>query len=217
MRKCGWTDIDFLKIDAEGEEAAIIQGDRDFFHTQSPLINFEIKSGAGFKRELVRAFSTIGYQSYRLLLGLGVLVPFNVHEAIGNSFLNLYCCKPDPAAKLAAADRLVLANDPVSTVRALHVDHLNQGGAANSIYGWQNTLERLPYGRVLSPTWQNTVGIVRSSDVEKALALRAIAHDQKQPVAERCLALATSFRLLLTVCVLEPGHLRLANRARVAR
>src|ERR1700761_1057248 len=44
MSRYGWTDIDFLKMDAEGEEKRIIEGGRAFLSRCSPLILYEIKS-----------------------------------------------------------------------------------------------------------------------------------------------------------------------------
>lgn len=39
-----WSDIDFMKIDAEGEDANIIGGGKRFFEELSPLIQYEIKA-----------------------------------------------------------------------------------------------------------------------------------------------------------------------------
>ena len=45
LQRYGWKRIDFLKIDAEGEEANIIEGGRRFFADLSPLILYEVKAG----------------------------------------------------------------------------------------------------------------------------------------------------------------------------
>jgi FkbM family methyltransferase len=217
MQEHGWSDIDFVKIDAEGEEAAIIRGGRNFLRTQSPLIQYEVKAGSAIHLELVQAFADIGYASYRLVPGLGALVPFDVREAVDGFLLNLFCCKPDRAAKLAAAGRLVLADDSLAMAHGQRLDRLLQGGVAASAYGWQKKLVPLPYGKLLASTWQQTVAQGHSIEVEKALVLHAMARDEALPIAERALALRTSFEKLAAACDTQPGFLRLVSLARVAR
>jgi FkbM family methyltransferase len=41
----GWSSIDFVKIDAEGEEERILDGGKSFFEGHSPLVMFEMKAG----------------------------------------------------------------------------------------------------------------------------------------------------------------------------
>ncbi len=98
----GWKDIDFIKIDAEGEEANILRGGANFLAAESPLIQYEIKAGTGVHMELVRQFLDLGYRSYRLVPGLDLLVPFDDKAVVDGYLLNLFCCKPDRAARLAA-------------------------------------------------------------------------------------------------------------------
>lgn len=217
MQEYGWSNIDFVKIDAEGEEAAIIRGGRNFFQTKSPLVQYEVKAGNALHLELVQAFADIGYASYRLVPGLGTLVPFAPHEAVDGYLLNLFCCKPDRAAKLAAEGRLVLVDDMEAAVRTLRIDDLLRGREAGSAYGWQNKLAQLPYGKILAGIWQQTVSQGKSGEVEKALALHAIAHDNELLIVERFLALQTCFEILMAVCNKQPNFLRLASLARVAR
>src|SRR5262249_49963014 len=69
--------IDFIKIDAEGEEANIVKGGQRFFAELSPLVLYEMKAGEHVHIDLVHAFAAIGYESYRLVPGLDVLTPFD--------------------------------------------------------------------------------------------------------------------------------------------
>jgi len=101
LGRYGWKDIDFMKIDAEGEETNIIAGGRRFFTECSPLILYEIKAGADLHLELVQQFARIGFESYRLIPGLDLLVPFDVDSKPDGYLLNLFCCKKDRAALLA--------------------------------------------------------------------------------------------------------------------
>lgn len=205
MREYRWREIDFVKIDAEGEEAAIIRGGRDFFQALSPLIQYEVKASTSIHLELVQAFLDIGYTSYRLVPGLGALVPFNIGETVDGYLLNLFCCKPARAAQLAAAGRLVLASD------------LQVAAPALPGHAWQEALARLPYGRHLASTWLQTVARGQSREIERALGLYARSQDRGLPIAERALALRSSLEILTAVCGTEPGFLRLASLARVAQ
>jgi len=217
MEQYGWSDIAFVKIDAEGEEAAIISGGRNFFQKQSPLVQYEVKAGSVFHLELVRVFADIGYASYRLVPGLGALVPFDLDEAIDGYQLNLFCCKPDRAEKLAADGRLVSADNTKAVSTAMRADELLHDRNTDSAYGWQNRLTRLAYGKRLAESWRQTVSQGQSAEVEKALALHALAHDAGLPLAERVLALRASLDILTEVCAARPEFLRYASLARVAR
>ena len=69
----GWKGIDFMKIDAEGEETNIIAGGRRFFAECSPLILYEVKAhrlasgtGAAVRPHRVRVLGTEVVQYLRL-------------------------------------------------------------------------------------------------------------------------------------------------------
>jgi FkbM family methyltransferase len=215
-REHGWIDIDFVKIDAEGEERAIIRGGTNFFRTQSPLIQYEIKAGAAFNIDLVEAFAEIGYASYRLVPGLGLLAPFDPRETLDGYLLNLFCCKPDRAAGLAAEGRLALPQDWQALAATGVVNEVVQGGQAATDYGWHKVLLQSPYGRLLANDWRQTVVRVHNVEIERALALHAVAHDERLPAEERFLALRISLELLMAVCNEQPDFLRLSSLARVA-
>jgi FkbM family methyltransferase len=217
MQEYGWRGIDFVKIDAEGEEAAIIRGGRCFFQENSPLVQYEVKAGAEFHLELVHAFATIGYASYRLVPGLGALVPFDPRDPVDEFLLNLFACKPERAAELAAQGRLVLIHDLNSVGHQRRLTEILNGFEGNSEYSWQKKLATLPYGKLLANVWQQTVGRGQSGSVETALALHAAARDEELLIAERFLALRTSFEMLRTICSGQPSFLRFASLARVAR
>lgn len=54
-----WGNIDFLKIDAEGEEERILTGAKAFFAHQSPLVMFEVKAGDKPNENLRAAFMNV--------------------------------------------------------------------------------------------------------------------------------------------------------------
>jgi FkbM family methyltransferase len=102
---------DLIKIDAEGEEARIIDGGRAFFDRHSPLVMFEI-SGPTVNTHLVNAFGALGYRTYRSLPGAPLLVPHNSGDPIDDFELNLFAAKPDRAANLAIDGFLLDAVQP---------------------------------------------------------------------------------------------------------
>lgn len=217
MLEYAWNDIEFIKIDAEGEEEAIIRGGRSFFQTLSPLVQYEIKMDSNVRLELVRAFKDIGYSSYRLVPGLGVLVPFDPLGEADPYLLNLFCCKPDRADRIAADGRLVQSGIAGAERVAMLAEDLLRCRNADLAYNWQNVLTKLPYGNLLAPGWHETVSQGQSIEVEKALALHAMANDVCLPLPERVLALRASFDILNVVCNVQPSFLRYATLARVAR
>jgi FkbM family methyltransferase len=201
----GWRDIEFVKIDAEGEEAGILEGGPRFFARESPLVQYEVKAGKDLHLELVEAFAALGYASYRLVPGLDLLVPFEAGAPVDGFLLNLFCCKPDRAARLAAAGFLLEAG---WRSRAASV-----GGARD----WLATLAQLPYAVKLAASWERTLAEGKSRAVEEALSLYATSREASRPAAERFAALEAGLVRLQGLCAGEPAYLRLSSLARLAR
>jgi FkbM family methyltransferase len=101
-----WGAIDFLKLDAEGEEERIVAGGVVFLGTASPLVMFEIRHGERLNLQLVERLAAAGYGTYRLVPGLDLLVPWDPAAALDPFQLNLFACKPDRAALLESAGAL---------------------------------------------------------------------------------------------------------------
>jgi FkbM family methyltransferase len=199
-----WRDIELVKIDAEGEEAGILKGGARFFARESPLVQYEVKAGKDLHLELVEAFAALGYGSYRLVPGLDLLIPFDAGAPVDGFLLNLFCCKPDRAARLAAAGFLVEAE---ARLRAGKV-----GGAPD----WRGTLAKLPYASRLAATWERTVAAGKSREVEEALSFHAASREAFRPAAERFAALEAGFVRLQNLCAGAPAYLRLSSLARLA-
>lgn len=204
LQQYGWSDIAFMKIDAEGEEANILKGGQAFFSRLSPLIEYEIKAGTTLHLELATAFSVLGYKSYRLVPGLNILVPFNPEEQKPDIYLlNLFCCKPDRAAQLAA-DGFLLDEIPALP------------DTADNKYRWQNTLAHQPYGKHLQSIWKTSAKGADFKELENALAWYAFSQDSARRHDLRYAALERSFNTLRSLCASNPSRLRLASLARVA-
>lgn len=209
-----WRDIDFLKIDAEGEEAAIIRGGTAFFGQLSPLVQFEVKAGEHLHLELVNQFKEIGYSAYRLVPGLNLLAPFDPQSFVDGYLLNLFCCKTDRAEQLASQGLLITE---AASQALLSGDVLLQRHDAQKRYAWQQTLVAKPYGRLLTAHWQQAEGKPDSKEVTDCLALHAIAHDRRLSAAERYAALKACLEGLIAVCNQNSSFLRVLSLARVAR
>ena len=102
-----WQSIDFIKLDAEGEESNILKKGKNTLGSLSPLIMFELKHGNTVNQPLVSKFNELGYDCYRLVPGLNVLIPFDKDDAIDGYLLNLFGCKKDKAHQLESAGVIV--------------------------------------------------------------------------------------------------------------
>jgi FkbM family methyltransferase len=117
-----WDGIDFVKLDAEGEEERIVAGGAKFFAAHSPLVMFEIRHGERLNLALVDRLASVGYAPYRLLSGENVLAPWDPATPLDPFQLNLFACKPDRAALLERSGALRKAPAPALEVRADDAD-----------------------------------------------------------------------------------------------
>ena len=88
----GCSALDFIKLDAEGEEERIVSGGSGFLSRDNPLVMFEIKHGDKLNLGLVQALGTLGYSTYRLVPGPGVLVPWDPQAGTDAFPPNLFAC-----------------------------------------------------------------------------------------------------------------------------
>jgi len=102
-----WQELDFFKLDAEGEESRIIDAAGYVLETMSPLIMFELKHSKQINLPLINQFAELGYKSYRLMPGLNILIPFDGSRKPDPYQLNLFCCKDDRAELLEKQGFLV--------------------------------------------------------------------------------------------------------------
>jgi len=140
MDKFGWNRIDFIKIDAEGEENHILDGGQRFLECCSPLIMFELKDGQHINEGLIQHFIDFGYSPYSLVPGLSLLAPFDIEQTLDPFQLNLFCCKNDRAKLLEQAGRLTrdIEDGDLEIPEGEH---------------WRTHLKELPYAQSLFPIW----------------------------------------------------------------
>jgi FkbM family methyltransferase len=213
LLRYGWKDIDFMKIDAEGEETNIIAGGRKFFSECSPLILYEIKAGADLHLELVQQFARIGFESYRLIPGLDLLVPFDADSQPDGYLLNLFCCKKDRAALLAKMGLLLDASTITECTAAGRFESFYQSHRNN--YTWDKRLSTMPYCASLSRLWGTPAG--DGAVIGDALACYAISQDASLDSFERLRGLEVSIQLLRSLGNEISQNLRLSTVTRVAR
>lgn len=206
LERFGWTAVDLLKIDAEGAEESILRGGARFFQELSPLVMYEVKAGTELHLELVQRFAELGYQSFHLIPGLDVLVPFSAGQDADGYLLNLFAAKPDRAADLAASGWLI------PDVDAIRIAVDDEASAR-----WLQVLQGLPYARSLVAGWQGLVLSEEQEAIRRALGAWSCAQDGSAPLVKRYAALIESHAILQAYC--QPGSpaVRWASLARVAR
>jgi FkbM family methyltransferase len=202
----GRTDVDFLKIDAEGHEQMILDGGRDFFASNSPLVLYEIKENYGIHLELVESFNGLGYDSYRLLPGLNILVPFDQSSFSDDYLLNIFACKQEQACLLRSQGKLVLQQEWQGDQIVLISD--------NDWTGVEDYFESLSCPQEWLMNWRK---LPQDSELIKAIALYQISRNQGQTPLRRATALRQSFDLFKAMVDDLPTPSRLSSLARVAQ
>lgn len=215
LDRFGWTEVDLLKIDAEGEEQRILAGGRRFFHETSPLVMFELKEGARLHLELINSFQALGYRCFRLVPGLAALVPFDLAAPVDAFLLNLFAAKPDRIAALAAAGWL-LESEPVQTAETASGESGEGQNGERAPERGLPELETLPYGQALAPLWHDRPDPPGAAEHKAALVAWRQAHDRSLPLPRRWGALRRSYTLLSGLCQGGGPACRCASLARVA-
>jgi FkbM family methyltransferase len=195
----GWSAIDFVKIDAEGEEERILDGGGTFFDRHSPLVMFEIKAGHAINETLRSAFLRRGYNVYRLVPGGPVLVPDEAGKPLDSFELNLFAAKPDRAAALAG-EGLLLDSLPGWTPGA----------------GDRDSALDLLIGQAFAGSFARVFarGAEMDPHYRDGLAGYAAWRSPDRPLAERWAALNFACTTLFGVCRTAPTLARLSTLAR---
>ena len=202
MQTYGWKNIDFLKLDAEGEEIRILEGGEKFFRTLSPLVMFELKHGETINEGLIQSFRDMGYEPYKFIPGLMMLAPFDMQEEADPFQLNLFCCKPDRASQLQEAGMLTMDEDESELV-------------LSSQDAWVEYLKPCPYTDRLLAQWDMKPTLPGAEAYIASLNAYAVAHTVKgKPDSYRCLKAAF---IQLIAALDEHANLpRLLTLARIA-
>ncbi len=200
-REVGWPAPDFVKIDAEGAEALILEGAPRFFREHSPLIMFEVKAGATQNKGLQALFEARGFVTYRLLGNGRFLVPAPVEAALDGFELNLFACKPDRARLLEGEGWLAAAATPYSPTPEARAAGLRAFHAQ-------------PFAGPLAQLGHDPARFEPA--LMDGLAAFVLSRDAGRPAAERYGALLHAHGTLGALCDSQPSVSRLSMFARVA-
>ncbi len=203
----GWKNIDFVKLDAEGEEGQILCGGSTFLEKESPLVMFELRHGDTVNVPLIEQFEALGYRTYRLVPGLNILVPFSTDEEIDLFQLNLFCCKNNRAACLQEDGLLI--HDLVDTDERT----MDSGDP------WQAQLFALPYAARFWHGPEAFARLPRREGIEEYIAgIESFfaAHREGARPNERYCALQQSLRYFEAATGNSRHLSRLCSYARVA-
>lgn len=197
----GWKSIDFMKVDAEGEEERILAGGAGFFAKHAPLVMFEVKAGAKTNDTLPSAFRALGFNIYRLLDGAPVLAPVGIGEALDPYELNLFAARPERAAELAHKGLLV-ETVPDWTP--------NDDDLAKAV----TNLKAQPFAPIFTALPDG--GEVKDPTYRDAMAAYAIWRGSDTPLPLRLAALTFACDALIALCQNQASLSRLATLARVS-
>jgi len=198
--------VDFIKIDAEGEEENVIRGGEKLFRISSPLVMFEIGVEERYLA-VIKILQNQSYEIYRHVPGLNCLAPVDPGEDLDSFQLNLFACKQDRAQWLIEKNLLTPkisdrdARDGSATLAA-KIDPNN-----------------FPHFKFFDKSW---VQEPSGTNFEETAYLGAIvrygrAQDKSRRISERFTMLQASHNDLRELCTRHPSRSRLMTYARVAQ
>lgn len=173
-KEFGWGAVDFIKIDAEGQEPQVVRGAAGLLTETSPLVMAEYKHGMEFNYAVIEEFNRLGYKTYRLIPGLMILAPVLDPAHVDSYLLNLFFCKDDKAQALSASGLLALYG---------HVSGIADSAVAGR---WTQYLAGLSYAE----GWTVFAGL--DDAYLRALNCYALARKTGLSAAERLAALEQS-------------------------
>ena len=212
MKLFNWDKIDFIKIDAEGEEENIIQGGLDFFKIKSPLVMFEIKAGDQVNLNLVRQFELLGYRVFKLIPGLDILAPWRSNEIADGYLLNLFCCKSDRAKLLYDQGFLIFNENDESEISPQINISLEK--IESELLFDNHQLFKFPYAKQFHLNWKDNLSqfnplLIRSLTLYHRSKTAKSANEKYQ-------CLMQAFYSMDSLCKSDAGCLRLSTFARIA-
>jgi hypothetical protein len=212
MKLFNWDKIDFIKIDAEGEEENIIQGGLDFFKIKSPLVMFEIKAGDQVNLNLVRRFELLGYKVFKLIPGLDILAPWRSNEIADGYLLNLFCCKSD-RAKLLYDQGFLIFNENDESEISPQINISLEKIESEMLFD-NHQLFKFPYAKQFHLNWKDNLSQFNP------LLIRSLTLYQRSKTAksanEKYQCLMQAFYSMDSLCKSDAGCLRLSTFARIA-
>jgi FkbM family methyltransferase len=198
-------DVDFLKLDAEGEEVRILAGAKEFFARQHPLVMFEYKQGATVNQGLLQGIAGLGMDIYRHLPGLNILVPLSNSESSDPFLLNVFGCTQERSRGLVAEGLLVAESSDLPEI--------DVAGAEPFVREW---LSQRPWRACLWPTERPGTARPGMAVYRAAMAELIRSEQTQRSIADRLAYARRGFANLLVSLKSECNISRLLTAARVA-
>jgi len=195
--------IDFMKLDAEGEEVNIIKGGHKFFSTYSPLVMYEFVHAGKVNEGLIAAFEGIGYDNYRLIPGLNVLVPLQQDDLKLGFLLNLFACNKEQAKKLESKGLLIVDTKAECKLPNNLPDYLDEYYKAS------------PVASALAPVW-NSLPENDLAQAHNIIGHFMIAHDNNLSALQRFRAMETAYHQADEYAKNKKSMTSLSTYARIA-
>ena len=198
----GWPAVDFIKIDAEGEEERIVAGGQGFL--RAPFAAGDVRDQVRQQRctsACARSIRRWATRLYRQLGGAPLLVPADLSKPLDGYELNLFAAKPDRAQELAQRGLLV---ETVPDWRPGPAD------LDRAVSFWR----RQPFASLV--TLPEGGGLSADEDYQNALVGYAVWRAAEQPAAIRCAALAFALQSARVACARGATAERASTWARIA-
>lgn len=197
--------IDFVRIGATVSVAELISHGERFFREHSPLVMFVIKGEDNtLLTGSVSRFKWLGYETYRFVPGLSLLVPFASERELDGFALNLFACKKERADLLEKQGLLIQKIESLSELPGMQVKD------------WEAYSRTLPYGAKLIGEHLNfSAQLDAWESYSTALNLFAHSKDPAHTSMSRHASLNASYGLLLMVCEKAPNLCRILTLIRV--
>lgn len=195
---------DFVRIAREACNSDLLARSAQFFAAHSPLVMFGIRPRTEYDVAVSQKFVECGYTLYKLVPGLGVLVPFVTPDELDSYALNLFACKPDRAALLEQKGILI-----------------RQPGACDALPSiddglWQTLLKSQPYARPLVEQWSAAAQKAPGWELYwMALHLYAISRDGGVDAARRYACLQAAVNIMGKLIQGQATILRLLSLCRM--
>ena len=200
--------FDFVKLDAEGEEAKIIKGSSDFFEKQNPLILFEIRHDKVFNESAKIELENLGYSFFKYLPSINALVPIRRIKGLDAYTLNLFACKKAKQLQLER-DGFIVHEDTAPRDDAL----------AWSKPGIREMFSRYSYATTLVDTWMKNLdsgdGKLRN-EYMTVLSLFDMAQSSGASKQDRLTWLTTAYSIMNEIAKSGVNMGRLMTYARLA-
>lgn len=197
--------IDFVRIGVAESVAGLISRGARFFRENSPLVMFAIKSqDNSHLTGSVSRFKLLGYDTYRFVPGLPLLVPFAFDRELDGFVLNLFACKKDKADLLEKQGLLIQKIELLSELPGIQSQD------------WDTYRRALPYGtKLIGPQLNFSAQLDAWEHYSCALNLFAQSKDPARLGLSRYASLNASYGLLLMVCEKAPNVCRILSLIRV--